>query len=89
MFLEGVLLKDPNELGFTPEQRAAWKAGELCIEFSFDEPPQVNQQDFEQWVQERGIKPNLVQTGEWVPYEDYQVVYSEEIKPLLPGRCIK
>jgi len=71
----------------TPEQLAAWKRGEIVIEFSFDEPPQVNQQDFEKWVQERKIKPNLVQvdTG-WKP-SDCQTIFSEEVKPL--GHCIK
>jgi hypothetical protein len=45
----------------TPEQYEQWKRGELCIEFQLDEPPQVNPEDFERWVRERKIKPNLKQ----------------------------
>ena len=81
---------------FTPEQLAAWRRGEFCIEFCFDEPPQVNQQDFEKWVQERKIKPNLVQVDtEWTP-GNTQTIFSQEVKSLSDfpetgqtGHCIK
>lgn len=47
------------KINITKEQLEAWRRGELLIEFSLDDPPTVNLQDFERWVQERKIKPNL------------------------------
>jgi hypothetical protein len=67
---------------FTPEQLAAWRRGEFVIEFSFDEPPQVNQQDFERWVQERKIKPNLNNYSDWNCLWDYPGTPTWEVKPL-------
>jgi hypothetical protein len=72
----------------TPEQLAAWRRGELIIEFCFDEPPQVNQQDFERWVQERQIKPNLTIVNgvyENATFDNTHPTW--EVEPL--GHCIK
>jgi len=76
---------------FTPEQIEQWKRGELCIEFQFDELPQVNQQDFEKWVRERGIKPNLIQYSDHNCSFDVDGIPTWEVPPLSPetGHCIK
>lgn len=53
-----------TEFIMNAEQLAAWKRGELVIEFQFDGPPMVNPQDFERWIQERQIKPKLINYSE-------------------------